>query len=689
MTRHPWQLMLDRSIYITLLTLCLAYPMTAEASEPFLTPSVSSGNLVVRLHPTEDVPIGASVLVTFGVPFSQGSVAPAALAYVRVLRNGVEIPAYVGQLTPWRHFSDPAVDSQSVRIALIQIHQSFNQSYPQYDSVTVEWGGPPRTLDVPNLENPRNAWHLVTSGSFQSTDSVYEPDVYAVLPKEQMCRGILKPPRMEPFAESISPTRDDPFVMQPILHWPGNQEQMLAQKNFFFTIVNQDDPLDTNLCRYTTEYEPWLFDRSASIYVLYFRSGFFTALREAVRSAVFYAQHLQPSGFFDLNPSNDAKYSYNECLAYTHWLTGDSVIKEKISWAPRAFNDYQAQWAPSSGFWTERHTGTKLLDHILAYEVFGGGYKDSAQSIVDALIWHQNGAGGLLNPGVMDGGLFHYGHQHAWDWDPDSLGASGWMNMFIIDPMLRVYGSIGSAQVADYIRRTGKFFTKIAFQTSYLSADGLHMLYPRYAILMNGTDYSCDGYEWSDELHSMEVAAGTAYAHYFSEIIGQPDTMLHFIADQYYYTYDDWTNYWIRPNGPASGLSAYRVNPFRKYNWEYRPSGGYSWAMAQQGPVGVGTSQQGAALKPGLILLPAYPNPAKAAVRLRYTLAAPGRVRLAIYNVLGQVIRVLVDGVQPVGPHDARWDLRNQGNRPVSSGTYLCTIEAGGQAAIVKMMIVR
>lgn len=678
--------------FFCLLTAFLACPMASYASEQFWASAQMSGQATVKLYPTEDVPTGTPVLVTFGFPFTRGSVTQADLAKVRVLENAAETPAHVDQLTPWRHFTDPAIDSQSVRVARIQIHHVFQSAFPGYDSVEVQWGGPDRVLDVPALENPRSAWHLVASGTFAPQDSVYEPDVYAVLPKELLSQGILKPPRMEPFADDISPLRDDPYMMDTILHWPGNREQMLAQKNFFYTIVNQDDPLvaPANLCPYKTDYEPWLFDRSASIYVLYLRSGFFTALREGVRSAVFYARHLQPTGYFDLNPSNDSKYSYNECLAYTHWLTGDDVIREKISWPQRAFNDYTSRWSPSLGFWTERHTGMKLHDYIVAYEVLGeNSFKDSACSITDDLVWHQNGAGGLLNPGPMDGGLFHYGHQHAWDWDPDSIGASGWMNMFIIDPMLRVYSCGGGAQVADYVRRTGNFFTKIAFTTTYTNDEGLHMRYPRYAILMNGTDSTCDGYEWSDEYHSMEVAAGTAYASYFAEITGQPDTLLRSIAGQYYYTYDDFTNFWTRPAGPQSGLAAYRVTPFRKYNWEYRPSGGYSWAMAQEGPAGIASPSGASRPLTAIRLLPCSPNPAGRMSTLRFQLASRGRVRLTVYNALGQAVRVLVDGHCEAGTHAVGWDLRNQQGSQVATGIYMCEVRSGGLGAVRKMTVVR
>jgi hypothetical protein len=55
-----------------------------------------------------------------------------------------------------------------------------------------------------------------------------------------------------------------------------------------------------------TQAEPWLYDRSAGEYELYLRSGFATALREAVRSADFYADHLDNNGFFTLKPGDPA-----------------------------------------------------------------------------------------------------------------------------------------------------------------------------------------------------------------------------------------------------------------------------------------------------------------------------------------------------------------------------------------------
>lgn len=63
--------------------------------------------------------------MTFGVPFTRGSVSQNQLSQIRVLMDGVEIPAYVEQLTPWRSIDDAGIDGQSVRVARIQIPYTF------------------------------------------------------------------------------------------------------------------------------------------------------------------------------------------------------------------------------------------------------------------------------------------------------------------------------------------------------------------------------------------------------------------------------------------------------------------------------------------------------------------------------------------------------------------------------------
>jgi len=49
------------------------------------------------------------------------------------------------------------------------------------------------------------------------------------------------------------------------------------------------------------------------------------------------------------------------------------------------------------------------------------------------------------------------------------------------------------------------------------------------------------------------------------------------------------------------------------------------------------------------VLLPVYPNPSRGSARIEYALAEKTKIRLSIYNVAGQLVKELVDGVQAPG----------------------------------------
>jgi len=75
------------------------------------------------------------------------------------------------------------------------------------------------------------------------------------------------------------------------------------------------------------------------------------------------------------------------------------------------------------------------------------------------------------------------------------------------------------------------------------------------------------------------VVAAIAWADYFGALVGPRDAQLAPTVDALYDTYDLGVNFWIRPAGPASGLPAFRVNPWRKWGWEHRTSDGLAWAV--------------------------------------------------------------------------------------------------------------
>ena len=85
------------------------------------------------------------------------------------------------------------------------------------------------------------------------------------------------------------------------------------------------------------------------------------------------------------------------------------------------------------------------------------------------------------------------------------------------------------------------------------------------------------------------------------------------------------------------------------------------------------------------------PNPGNPTVTLHYTIGEGEalHVTLHIYDVLGQVVRDLVDEVQGAGEHMIVWDgIDNDGNAS-ATGTYLATLAAGDFKASKKLTIAK
>jgi len=88
-------------------------------------------------------------------------------------------------------------------------------------------------------------------------------------------------------------------------------------------------------------------------------------------------------------------------------------------------------------------------------------------------------------------------------------------------------------------------------------------------------------------------------------------------------------------------------------------------------------------------LEPNYPNPFNAETVIGYALPREAHVEVAIYNVAGQRVRTLVDGIRPAGHHRVRWDGAGEDGRALASGLYVCRMRAGGFTGTRKMILLR
>ncbi len=84
-----------------------------------------------------------------------------------------------------------------------------------------------------------------------------------------------------------------------------------------------------------------------------------------------------------------------------------------------------------------------------------------------------------------------------------------------------------------------------------------------------------------------------------------------------------------------------------------------------------------------------YPNPFNPSTSIAFGLPSPTRVRLSIYNILGQEVASLVDDLLPAGRHELVWNGHDGQDRPVSSGVYFYRLQTDQFNQTRKMMLIK
>ena len=89
-------------------------------------------------------------------------------------------------------------------------------------------------------------------------------------------------------------------------------------------------------------------------------------------------------------------------------------------------------------------------------------------------------------------------------------------------------------------------------------------------------------------------------------------------------------------------------------------------------------------------LLPNYPNPFNPRTTLIFDLAKPTqRAHLAIYNLQGSLVRILINESMDAGRHEVVWTGRNERGQSVASGVYMARLEAGDATQMCKLILLR
>jgi hypothetical protein len=83
------------------------------------------------------------------------------------------------------------------------------------------------------------------------------------------------------------------------------------------------------------------------------------------------------------------------------------------------------------------------------------------------------------------------------------------------------------------------------------------------------------------------------------------------------------------------------------------------------------------------------PNPFNPSTMIAFEIPSETRVFLAVYDIRGRLVRVLLDEVSRAGRREVRWDGRDSAGRLVSSGVYHCKFMAGGTVLSRRMVLMK
>jgi hypothetical protein len=79
-----------------------------------------------------------------------------------------------------------------------------------------------------------------------------------------------------------------------------------------------------------------------------------------------------------------------------------------------------------------------------------------------------------------------------------------------------------------------------------------------------------------------------------------------------------------------------------------------------------------------------YPNPFNPATVIPFSLPRESRVRLEVFNIIGERVALLIDEVRPAGTYGERFDASR-----LASGVYVYRIRANDFVKALKLLVLK
>lgn len=547
------------AILMLLPALSQAAPLT-DAHDPaylgFFPALRPSGTLPVTLVPHPSA-VGRVVPISFGVPFPPGYVIdPEMIALFD--SSGSELPIHVEVLAQWL---PPVPGAPSIRAVLIQYLDLMATRLPR--TYTLCWGKP-RTQSRSTGWPADRGWFPVSDGSYPAV-RVKDPVAWALLPASWLGQALIKG-RLSPAGRyknfSWLETGHWAFFRQainrPILDGP--------QKNA------QENNKDIFKIRYDRLYEPWLFDRTTTIFLQYLTTGKLEPLAYAIRDIQFYASNVQENGNFALlKPGRPPSviYGNQEALTLGWFFTGLPRLKIASARVVKLLDAWNPEYSPSRSFWTERHMAYHLMIATAAYEMTGNpALLERARHAFEIAYSMQ------VNPppsAPRDGCLIHTGKQHSgpikgWICSP-------WMSTLFIDSAMRYYLVSADSRVAICVRMLADYLVDNGtYQLTTKNAKRRYT-FPYYLASSIEKSEKQPSIDWQ---HCLDVSKILALAIYFAKKEGKPYQAYYNLFNELLISSQE-----MIPKKSEHRAVGYILFPPRKFSWWFRTTADLPWLVNQ------------------------------------------------------------------------------------------------------------
>jgi len=84
-----------------------------------------------------------------------------------------------------------------------------------------------------------------------------------------------------------------------------------------------------------------------------------------------------------------------------------------------------------------------------------------------------------------------------------------------------------------------------------------------------------------------------------------------------------------------------------------------------------------------------YPNPFNPVTNIKFSLENRVSVKLEVFNIEGQALQTVFEGVMPAGNYQMKWDGKTSTGSTAPSGTYLYRLTCDGFEKTKKMLVLK